>query len=47
MPTYFAIYMLQQMTLAAFYTWWFTPLVSKEISQEISPPLPSWLSSRD
>ena len=40
MPAYFGVYLLQQMTLAAMFTWWFAPLVSKGVRSEILPPLP-------
>ena len=40
MPMYFGWFLLQQMTLAAMYSWWLMPLVSKGVRFEISPPLP-------
>ena len=38
----FAMYLLQQMTLAAMFSWWLAPLVSKgvKLEPEFSPPLP-------
>ena len=36
MPMYFGWYLLQQMTLAAMYSWWLMPLVSKGVRFEIS-----------
>ena len=40
MPVYFGIYLLQQMTLAAMFSWWFMPLVSAGMKpSEFSPPL--------
>ena len=39
MPIYFGWFLLQQMTLAAMYSWWLMPLVSKGVRFEISPPL--------
>jgi hypothetical protein len=40
MPVYFGMYLLQQMTLAAMFSWWLRPLVSKEVKlSEFSPPL--------
>ena len=42
MPVYFfGMYLLQQMTLAAMFSWCLAPLVSKEVKLEPeSPPLP-------
>ena len=42
MPVYFAMYLLPQMTLAAMFSWWLAPLVSKgvKLEPELSPPLP-------
>ena len=42
MPVYFGMYLLQQMTLAAMFSWWLAPLVSKgvKLEPEFSPPLP-------
>jgi hypothetical protein len=47
MPVYFGMYLLQQMTLAAMFSWWLTPLVSKgvKLESEFSPPLPFWEAS--
>ena len=39
MPIYFGWFLLQQMTLAAVYSWWLAPLVSKGVRSEILPPL--------
>ena len=40
MPVYFGMYLLQQMTLAAMFSWWLRPLVSKGVNlSEFSPPL--------
>ena len=39
MPVYFGMYLLQQMTLAAMFSWWLTPLVSMGVRSDFSPPL--------
>lgn len=39
MPVYFGMYLLQQMTLAAIFSWWLAPLVSKRVKSNFSPPL--------
>ena len=39
MPIYFGWFLLQQMTLAAMYSWWLAPLVSKGVRSEILAPL--------
>ena len=40
MPVYFGMCLLQQMTLAAMFSWWLRPLVSKGVNlSEFSPPL--------
>ncbi len=49
MPVYFAMYLLPQMTLAAMFSWWLAPLVSKgvKLEPELSPPLPFSEASPD
>ncbi len=37
MPVYFGMYLLQQMTLAAIFSWWLAPLVSKRVKSNFSP----------
>jgi hypothetical protein len=39
MPIYFGWFLLQQMTLAAMYSWWLAPLVSKRVRSEILAPV--------
>jgi hypothetical protein len=39
MPVYFGMYLLQQQTLAAIFSWWLAPLVSKGVKSDFSPPL--------
>jgi hypothetical protein len=40
-PVYFGMYLLQQMTLAAIFSRWLAPLVSKGVkSKPDIPPLP-------
>ena len=40
MPVYFGMYLLQQMTPAAMFSWWLMPLVSEGVKlSEFSPPL--------
>jgi hypothetical protein len=40
------MYLLQQMTLAAIFSWWLAPLVSKEVkSKPDIPPLPFYEAS--
>ena len=34
MPVYFGMYLLQQMTLAAIFSWWLAPLVSKRVKSK-------------
>ena len=46
-PVYFGMCLLQQMTLAAIFSWWLAPLVSKGVkSKPDIPPLPFYEASR-
>ena len=41
---YFGMQLLEQMTLAAMFSWWLAPLISKGVKLEPERPCPFWES---